>query len=127
MSPDKVQARKMVLVGLLVLTLITVYKDRRSSDPAGTFRVFWGVGVVGMFLSLLADFLPQIAGPFAALIALGSLTNGGEQVLERALGVIAPRPSTGSSSSSSSPPGPGSSSSSNPPATVTHTTVVAGP
>ena len=114
MSPDKVQARKMVLAGLLVLTLVTVYKDRRSSNAQGTFRVFWGVGVVGMFLSLLADFLPQIAGPFALLIALGSITNGGEHVLEQALGVISPRPSstTSSSSSSSSPPGPGSSSSS---------------
>ncbi len=116
MNPDKVQARKMVLAGLLVLTLVTVYKDRRSSDPAGTFRVFWGVGVVGMFLSLLADFLPQIAGPFAMLIALGSITNGGEQVLVNVLGTISPRPAApaGSSSSSSSPPGPGSSSSPSP-------------
>jgi hypothetical protein len=115
-NPDKVQARKMVLAGLLVLTLVTVYKDRRSSDPAGTFRVFWGVGVVGMFLSLLADFLPQIAGPFAMLIALGSITNGGEQVLVNVLGTISPRPAApaGSSSSSSSPPGPGSSSSPSP-------------
>lgn len=116
MTPDKVQARKMVLAGLLVLTLVTVYKDHKSSDAQGTFRVFWGVGVVGMFLSLLADFLPQIAGPFALLIALGSITHGGEQVLERALGTISPRPSstTSSSSSSSSPPGPGSGSSSSP-------------
>lgn len=93
MSPDKVQARKMVLASLFVLALVTIYKDRQSSNPQGTYRTFWGVGVVGIFLSLLADFLPQIAGPFAGLIALGSLTNGGEQVLQRALGVIAPRPS----------------------------------
>lgn len=115
MTPDKVQARKMVLAGLLVLTLVTVYKNRRKSDPASTFRVFWGVGVVGMFLSLLADFLPQIAGPFAALIALGSITNGGEKVLENALGVLAPS-QAGASSSQSPPPGPGSGSSSGPPA-----------
>jgi hypothetical protein len=109
-TPDKVQARKMVLVGLLVLSLVTVYKDRKAATPAGTFRVFWGVGVVGMFLSLLADFLPQIAGPFAGLIALGSLTNGGEQVLEHALGLVAPRPvaSTSSSPPAGPPPGPGS-------------------
>lgn len=123
MNVDKVQARKMVLVSLLVLALVTVYKDRARTRadvasgnvPAGTFRVFWGVGVVGMFLSLLADFLPQIAGPFAGLIVLGSLTNGGEQVIEKALGVVAPKPA-GSSSSSSPPPGPGSSSSSGSPA-----------
>lgn len=119
LSPDKVQARKMVLAGLLVLSIVTVYKDRKSNDRADTFRVAWGVGVVGMFLSLLADFLPQIAGPFAGLIALGSLTNGGEAALERALGVVSPRPdsgrtsTTGSSSRSGSPPGPGSGASSN--------------
>jgi hypothetical protein len=108
MTPDKVQARKMVLVSLLVLALISVYRDRKhtgATGPSGDFRVLWGVGVVGMFLSLLADFLPQIAGPFAGLVALGSLTNGGEQVLERALSVISPAPAAGSGSSPSSPPG----------------------
>lgn len=120
---DKVQARRVVLVSMFLLALITMYRDRaatRENGPAGTYRVFWGVGVVGMFLSLLADFLPQIAGPFAGLIVLGSLTNGGDRLLEQALGTITPpRPSTGSSSSSSSPPGPGPSSSSSPPATRT--------
>lgn len=124
MTPDKVQARKMVLAGLLVLTLVTVYKDRRKSTPAGSFRTFWGVGVVGMFLSLLADFLPQIAGPFAMLIALGSLSNGGEQLIEKALGVISPQATSTTAPGSSSPPGQGSSPGPPPTKTVTHTTVV---
>jgi hypothetical protein len=97
MSPDKVQARKMVLVSVFLLALITVYRDRRDTSPKGTFRVFWGVGVVGMFLSLLADFVPQIAGPFAALIVLGSLTHGGDKLIEQALGLVA-APLGGSSS-----------------------------
>jgi hypothetical protein len=88
----------MVLVGIFVLLLVSVYKNRQTETPATTFRVVWGVSVVGMFLSLLADFLPQIAGPFALLVALGSITNGGEKVLEQALGVIAPAPAKGSSS-----------------------------
>ena len=115
MTPDKVQARKMVLVGVLVLALVTVYRDRGKQGPQGTFRTFWGVGVVGMFLSLLADFLPQIAGPFAGLIVLGSLTHGGDRILEGALGALAPAPSSpGSGSGSSSPPGPSAGTSSSP-------------
>lgn len=89
MNPNKVQARKMVLVSVFLLALISVYRDRQTSSPEGTYRQLWGVGVVGMFLSLLADFLPTIAGPFAGLIVLGSLTNGGERIIANALGLIA--------------------------------------
>lgn len=107
MNPSKVQARKMVLVSTFLLIILSVYRDRSSttSTPQGTFRVVWGAGIVGMFLSLLADFVPQIAGPFAALIVLGSLTNGGEQALAKALGLIGPPPA-GPSSGTSTPAGP---------------------
>lgn len=94
----------MVLVSTFALLVLSIYRDRSSSSsPAGTFRVAWGVGVVGMFLSLLADFVPQIAGPFAALIVLGSLTNGGEQALEKALGLIGPPASGGDSTAPLAP------------------------
>lgn len=105
MNPSKVQARKTVLVSVFVLVLISIYKQRGSSASAGestVFRAAWGAGVVGMFLSLLADFVPQIAGPFAALIVLGSLTNGGEQVLAKALGIIGPPPAAAGGSGSGS-------------------------
>lgn len=110
MNPTKVQARKVVLASLFVLTLVSIYRDRaKSGGQQGTYRVLWGVGVVGMFLSLLADFVPQIAGPFAALVALGSLTHGGDQAIAKVLATISP---AASSTSSGPPPGPGSSSSS---------------
>jgi len=102
MNPSKIQARKMVLVSVFLLALLSTYRDKKNATPAGTFRTMWGVGVVGIMLSLLADFLPQIAGPFAGLIVLGSLTNGGEQVLAKALGLIGPPPTSGSSSPPSS-------------------------
>lgn len=92
MTPDKVQARKMVLIGVLLLALTSIYRERRDPDGHDTFRVLWGVGVVGMFLSLLADFVPQIAGPFAILIVLGSLTSGGDKALKTFLGAIVPQP-----------------------------------
>ncbi len=90
MTPDKVQARKMVLVGVVLLAIIAVYKDKHG-DEGSTFRTLWGVGVVGMFLSLLADFVPTIAGPFAILVVLGSLTSGGEQALQTLLGAVVPK------------------------------------
>lgn len=93
MSPSKVQARKMVLVGAFLLAAIAVYRDRRDgTDTSDTFRALWGVGVVSLVLSLVADFVPQIAGPFAALTVLGSLTNGGDQLLQSMLGKVAPPP-----------------------------------
>jgi hypothetical protein len=107
-TPNKVQARKMVLASLAVVAFVSLYRDHKGSSAAGqqgTYRVLWGVGVVGMFLSLLADFLPEIAGPFAVLVALGSFTHGGDQALAKVLGAITPN------SGSSSPPGPSSSSS----------------
>lgn len=77
MSPDKVQARKMVLVSAFLLAAIAVYKDRKGGSTADTFHALWGVGVVSMLLSILADFAPTIAGPFALLTVLGSAASGG--------------------------------------------------
>lgn len=107
MTPDKVQARKMVLVGVLLLAIIGVYRDRSKETKQGTFRVIWATAVVGLFLSLLADFLPTIAGPFALLIVLGLLSKNGEKTFENILSVVIPQPSAGSGatarSASSSP------------------------
>lgn len=107
MTPDKVQARKLVLVGVIVLALTAVYRSR-SSDTS-TFRALWGAGVVGWFLSLLADVTPTIAGPFAVLVALGSLTNGGDKLLSQALGTIVPATDkTSPAPASPARPAPGS-------------------
>jgi hypothetical protein len=95
LNPTKVQARKMVLVSMLLLFAIQMYRDRKVESPQGTYRTFWAVGVVGLFLSLLADFVPQIAGPFAALVVLGSLTNGGEAALTKLVGVVGTAPGGG--------------------------------
>lgn len=83
----------MVLVGAFLLAGIAVYRDRQAgSEASDTFRALWGVGVVSLVLSLVADFVPQIAGPFAGLAVLGSLTNGGDQILQNMLGKVAPPP-----------------------------------
>lgn len=85
MSPDKVQARKMVLVSALMLAVLAVYRDHKQG-ASDTFHALWGVGVLSMLLSLLADFAPTIAGPFAALTVLGSLASGNVSIIDRVFG-----------------------------------------
>lgn len=82
---DALASKRTVLVSSLLFALVVVYKDR-TRGGGDTFRALWGAGVVGFVLSLVADFAPTIAGPFAVLVLLGSLTNGGGNLIETALG-----------------------------------------
>jgi hypothetical protein len=84
-TPDKVQARKMVLVGAFLLAALAVYRDHKGSQR-DTFHALWGVGVVSLALSVLADFAPTIAGPFAMLTVLGSLASGDASIIDRVFG-----------------------------------------
>lgn len=102
MTPDKVQARKMVLVSAFLLAAIAVYRDRQQGT-GDTFRALWGVGVVSMLLSLLADFAPTIAGPFAVLTVLGSLTSGGTSIIDKILGTVSAKPATAAASGNTKP------------------------
>jgi hypothetical protein len=86
MNVDKVQARKMVLVSCFALILISVYRNRGSETQGDTFRRLWATGVVAFLLSLLADFAPTIAGPFAVLTVLGWVVKDGTAIVDSALG-----------------------------------------
>jgi hypothetical protein len=86
---DKVQARKAVLVSTGLLLLIAAYRQKQGETEGSIYKRLWGVGMVGFLLSIAADFVPTIAGPFAVLIVLGSLTNGGDQAIQTALGKVA--------------------------------------
>lgn len=93
MRPDKVQARKMVLVSALILAGIAVYRDHKAG-ASDTFHALWGVGVLSLLLSILADFAPTIAGPFAALTVLGSLASGDASIIDKLFGRSAPASSS---------------------------------
>lgn len=96
-----VQARKLVLVSMFLLGVIAIYRSKQGSES--TFRRLWGLGVIGVVLSVAADFIPQIAGPFAGLVLLGSLTNGGDQAIQNLLGSVGSgRLATGGSQAGSS-------------------------
>lgn len=65
MSPTS--AKTLVLVtGGLMLAIVGIRHDA-IADP---FRAAWGAGVITLFLSLLADIAPEVAGPAAILVLL---------------------------------------------------------
>ena len=65
MSPSS--AKTMVLLaGGLMFAAIGL---RRSSIP-DPYRYAWAAGVITLFLSVLADVAPEIAGPFAILVLM---------------------------------------------------------
>lgn len=85
MNPSSATARKSVLVSILILYGIAIYRSKQPENDVNLFKRVWGITVIGAFLSLAADFIPTIAGPFAILTVLGSLTNGGDAALNNAL------------------------------------------
>lgn len=85
MNPSSATARKTVLVSILLLYGIAVYRSKTPENDVNLFKRVWGISVIGAFLSLAADFIPTIAGPFAILTVLGSLTRGGDAAINNAL------------------------------------------
>lgn len=72
MSPEA--SKKLVLVSVALMGGTAVVKDLTGKGAQGsTFRRLWALGAVGLVLSVLADFAPSIAGPFAALLGIGYL------------------------------------------------------
>ena len=85
MTPGKAQARKMVLVSMFLLGVIAVYREKSPGGSGSLYKRLWGLGVIGVVLSLAADFVPTIAGPFAVLMVLGSITSGGDKAIQNVL------------------------------------------
>jgi hypothetical protein len=54
-----------------------------------TFSRLWAVGAVGLGLTVLADFAPQIAGPLAALVAIGYLAGAEDAITKFVHGGVA--------------------------------------
>lgn len=60
----------MVLVSVGLLVVLTVVENHFNPTKGELYKQLWALGVVGLGLSVLADFVPQIAGPFAILVAV---------------------------------------------------------
>lgn len=87
MSISPETARRWVLVSMVLLLAMGVYKGQKPGD-VGMAKRLWGIGVLGLMLSAAADFVPQLAGPFAVLVVLGYATSGGDQAIENVLGKV---------------------------------------
>ena len=88
----------------MVLTSVAVMGGAATikglTGPASTdskFRRLWAVGALGVVLSLLADFAPQVAGPLAVLTALGYALGAESQITGFVHGAV------GSQAASSTP------------------------
>lgn len=90
MTRDSASAQKVVLMSVIALVLISAYRGRLTSDSGGKgfFDRLWGVGWLAIMLGVAADVAPTVAGPFAILVVLGSVTNGGDAALHNLLGKI---------------------------------------
>lgn len=85
---DPAQARRLVLISVFAMLAISAYRGKLTSGSGGVgfLKRLWGVGVVAIMLGLLADVAPTVAGPFAVLIVVGMLTNGGDKAIQNFLG-----------------------------------------
>jgi hypothetical protein len=84
------QARRWILVSLVGLLAMAAYKGAKgqATGDVGMAKRLWGVGVLGLMLSAAADFVPQLAGPFAVLVLLGYATSGGDAAIQNILGKV---------------------------------------
>ena len=99
MNMTSVQAKKVVLISVLLLGAIGAYRGQQGESRESVARRLWGVGVLWVMLGLLADVAPQLAGPFALLAVLGSLTAQGDQAIQRLLGNLGVEPEPGGGNS----------------------------
>jgi hypothetical protein len=83
--PDATTARRYVLVSMVGLLGLAAYKGKLDQSLA---KRLWGVGVLGMMLTLAADVAPSVAGPFALLILVGYATSSGDKAIQNFLGKV---------------------------------------
>lgn len=94
MSISPQTARRWVLVSMVLLLVMGAYKGTKPGD-VGMAKRLWGIGMLGTMLSVAADFVPALAGPFALLVVMGYATTGGDKALTNVLGKVSGTPSGG--------------------------------
>ena len=77
-------ARRWVLVSVTGMLIINAYRGKLGSEPIA--KRLWGTGLLAIMLGFAADTVPQVAGPFAILLLLGTLTTGGDNAIQAILG-----------------------------------------
>lgn len=65
-------SRRLVLLSLGTMFAVTTIRDvsGKGGASSSTYRRLWATGALTLLLSIVADFAPDVAGPFALLIAM---------------------------------------------------------
>lgn len=70
------QARQLVLVSFVVSGGVILYDIVKHGDGLTAeqeFRAVWSLALLFLLMAMMADLVPGLAGPFAALVALAIL------------------------------------------------------
>lgn len=111
MTPEQA-ARVVFISGMIEAGYVLVRASRGGLEDGTTYRSLWSIGLLTLGLAVFADFIPEVAGPFAILVLIAMIVrNRGElgKVISREKPEPAPRarasapaPATPAPSSSSS-------------------------
>lgn len=72
-------AKQMILISLLISGAIAAGKRvTQGKLPSG--RIFFGILLAGVLLSVLAEFTPELAGPLAALLLITAVFGSGNLI-----------------------------------------------
>jgi hypothetical protein len=72
-------ARQLVILALVTTLLVSIVNTGGLPKP----RLFIAGAFLFLVLGFLADFAPELAGPFAILLVVGVLLNSGEGAFGR--------------------------------------------
>ena len=86
---DKSTARQIVLISMLLsggVIMYDIFKHKQTLGADQSFRAVWSMALLFLLLSIMADTVPELAGPFSALITLSILV-GRQGALSSIVGV----------------------------------------
>lgn len=87
MTPSGAHKAVVISGGLLAsYTFVSAREEGLSTEQ--TFKRLWGIGVITLGLAIAADFVPEIAAPFAILILIAMVAKN-QGALGRFLGTSA--------------------------------------
>ena len=105
MNPQS--ARRLVLVSLGTMFAVTTIRHVQGKQPGSTYRRLWATGALALVLSVLADFAPEVAGPFALLIGLSYIMGAEDTIatwLHGAIGAPTPAQASGAQKAAAAAP-----------------------
>lgn len=90
---NPIASRQLVVTGIATTTVLVVARSAVESRSLPSGRAIAGLGLAFLFLSVMADVAPELAGPLAILMAVSATVvpykgKSSAQVLLGALGKV---------------------------------------